>query len=34
MPFEVFALPAIICFIIGVINGLKAMDNKEEEEYN
>ncbi len=24
MPFEIFALPAIVCLILGVISGMKA----------
>lgn len=32
MPFEIFALPALICFIIGIINGIKKMNKEETEE--
>lgn len=29
MPFEIFALPVIICFIVGVVRGLNAMPVKK-----
>ncbi|MDB5118222.1 MAG: hypothetical protein JWQ79_3714 [Mucilaginibacter sp.] len=31
MPFEIFAIPVLICLIIGVINGIKRMDKEEVE---
>jgi hypothetical protein len=30
MPFEIFALPVIICFVFGLLNGLKAMQKEDE----
>lgn len=29
MPYEIFGLPALICFIIGVIKGLKMGANQD-----
>jgi hypothetical protein len=31
MPFEIFALPAFICFVIGLIRGLKAAGTNTNE---
>ncbi|MBB5436382.1 hypothetical protein HDC92_000046 [Pedobacter sp. AK017] len=32
MPFEIFALPVLICFIIGIISGLNTMKREEDQE--
>ncbi len=31
MPWELFVLPAIIFFIIGVVNGSRYLKNEEED---
>jgi hypothetical protein len=31
MPFEIFALPVFICFVIGLIRGLKTSDRSDKE---
>jgi hypothetical protein len=32
MPFEILAFPVLVCFIIGIISGLRAMTREEEDE--
>jgi hypothetical protein len=32
MPFEIFAIPVLICFIIGLISGLNAIKREEDQE--
>lgn len=34
MPYEIFALPALICFIIGFVRGLKHLYEPEDEIVN
>lgn len=29
MPYEIFGLPALICFVIGVVQGLKLMQKNK-----
>jgi hypothetical protein len=31
MPFEIFGIPALICFIIGIFNGIKLMTREETD---
>jgi hypothetical protein len=31
MPFEIFGIPVIICFILGLVNGLKKMKREDDE---
>jgi len=31
MPYEIFALPALVCFILGFINGLKQLKKQQPE---
>jgi hypothetical protein len=32
MPFEIFAFPVFVCFVIGFISGLRAMRREETDE--
>lgn len=34
MPFAIFVPPAIICFIIGIVKGMKYLRNAEKEAEN
>lgn len=31
MPFEIFALPVFICFVVGLVRGLKTSDSNDNE---
>lgn len=34
MPYEIFGIPALLCFILGFMNGLKAMKKSDETRIN
>ena len=31
MPYEIFGIPVIICFIFGLVNGLRKMKREDDE---